>query len=77
MSAKIGAISECSSFKIREMRPSGPAALPGLSLDSCLATPFTEMVISGMVGKHRDFGRKSSRRCFNFSGMSLVKTDWN
>ena len=48
-------------FRMRELRPSGPAALPGLNLDSCFAAPLTDMVISGMVGKLRDLGRISSR----------------
>ena len=51
--------------------------MSGFSSDNCIATPFTEMVISGMVGKHSDLGKMSSIRCFNFRGMSLVKTDWN
>ena len=49
MSERMGAISVCSSF-----RPSGPAALPGLSSDNCFATPLTDIVISDMAGKLRD-----------------------
>ena len=60
-----------------EVRPSGPAALPGLSLDSCFATPLTDMVISVMDGKLRDLGRISFRTCFNLRGIRLVKIDWN
>ena len=77
MSARIGAISVCSSFKMREVRPSGPAALPGFNLDSCFATPLTDMVISGIVGKGRDMGRINSMRWHSFKGIILVKTDWN
>ena len=77
MSARIGAISECSSFRMREVRPSGPAALPGCNLESCFATPLTDMVMEGIVGKGRDMGRKSSMRWRSFKGISLVKTDLN
>ena len=37
MSVRNGAISVCSSFRMREVRPSGPAALPGFNLESCFA----------------------------------------
>ena len=77
MSARIGAISVCSSFRMREVRPSGPAALPGFNLESCFATPLTDMVMTGIVGKGRDMGRKSSMRWRSFKGISLVKTDLN
>ena len=59
------------------MRPSGPAALPGLNLESCLAKPLTDMVMAGSVGKGRDMGRKGSMRWRSFKGISLVKTDLN
>ena len=62
---------------MREVRLSGPAALPGFSLDSCFATPFTDIVISGIARKLKDFGSESSIRCLSFRGISLVKTDWN
>ena len=74
MSARIGAISVCSSFRLG-VRPSGPAALPGFNLESCFATPLTDMVMKGIVGKGRDIGRKSSMRWRSFKGISLVKTD--
>ena len=80
MSARIEAISVCSSFRMREVRPSGPAALPGFNLESCFATPFsplTDMVMDGIVGKGREMGRKSSMRWSSFKGLSLVKTDLN
>ena len=77
MSARIGAISVCSYFKMREVRPFGPAALPGFNLDSCFATPLTDMVISGIVGKGRDMGRINSMRWHSFNGIILVKTDWH
>ena len=34
-----------------------PAALPGFNLESCFATPLTDMVMTGIVGKGRDMGR--------------------
>ena len=39
------------------MRLSGPAAFPGLSFESCLDTPLTVTLISGMIGKVRFLGR--------------------
>ena len=77
MSAKIGAISVCSSFRKREVRQSGPAALPGFNLESCFATPLTDMIMAGIVGKGRDMGRNSSMSWRSFKGISLVKTDLN
>ena len=74
MSARIGAISICSSFRMRDVRPSaGPATLPVFNLESCFATPLTDMVMTGIVGKVRDMGRTSPMRWRNFKGISLVK----
>ena len=50
MSVRMGAISLCISFRIREVRLSGPAALPGFNFESCFDTPFIEMWISGIFG---------------------------
>ena len=62
MSARMGAISLWSSFKIREERVSGPTALPGLSFESCFAIPLTVMVISCMSMRRLLYfhGRNSS-----------------
>ena len=57
MSVSIGAISLLSSLRILDVRLSGPAALPGLSFESCLDTPLTVTLISGMIGKVRFLGR--------------------
>ena len=67
----------CSSFKMREVRPSGPTALPGFNLDSCFAMPLTDMVISGTVRKRKDMGKINSMRWHSFKGIILVKTYWN
>ena len=42
LSEGIGAISLWSSFGIREVKLSGPAAFPGFTLDSCLDTPLID-----------------------------------
>ena len=77
MSVSMGAISWWSSFKIREDRLSGLAALPGFSLESCLETPLIVMLMLGIVGGLSLRGRTSSARCLSFRGTSFVKTDLN
>ena len=53
MSVRIEAISLLSSLRILDSRLSEPAAFPGLSFESCLDTPLTDFMISGIVGKLR------------------------
>ena len=71
----MGAISLWISFRIREVRLSGPAALPGFNFESCFETPFIEMWISGIFGNVLLPGRINSIKCFNLSGTSFVNTD--
>ena len=75
MSVSMGAISLWSSFRIREVRLSGPEALPGFNLESCLDTPLMVILMSGIEGNLRRRGRISSARCLSFRGTSFVKTD--
>ena len=77
MSESMGAISLWSSFRIREVKLSGPAAFPGFNLESCLDTPLIVILMSGIEGNLRLLGRISSARCLSFKGTSFVKTDWN
>ena len=57
MTVRVGAISLWSSLRILDVRLSGPAAFLGLSFESCLDTPLTVIMISGIVGKLRFLGR--------------------
>ena len=66
------AISLWSSFSNREVRLSGPAALPGLSFESCFDCPFTLKLMLDMVGEG------SIQQGVSFlEGQVLFKTDWN
>ena len=56
---------------------SGPAALLGFNLKSCLDTPETDIIMSCMEGELCFLGSMSSTRCRSFRGTSLVKTEWN
>ena len=40
---------------------SGPAAFPGLSFESCFATPLTVMIMSGIFGKLYFLGRTAQQ----------------
>ena len=71
MSVSMGATSLWSSFSILEIRLSGPAALPGLSFDSCFDTPFIVIFMLGMVWDMSLRGRNSSARGF-FSLLGLI-----
>ena len=62
---------------MREVGLSGPAALPGLSFESCFAAPLTVTRIFGITGKLSFLGRKSFTRWCNLCGTNLVNTDWN
>ena len=75
MSVRMGAISLWISFRIREVRLSGPAALPGFNFESYFETPFIEMWISGIFGNVLLRGRINSIKCFNLSGTSFVNAD--
>ena len=48
-------------FRIREFMLSGPAAFPGLSFESCFATPLTVMIMSGIFGKLYFLGRTAQQ----------------
>ena len=65
MSVRIGATSVCSSFRIRNVEPSGSAAFPGFNLDSCFDTDQVLIKIYGMTGDIILRGSSSSARCFN------------
>ena len=75
MSVRIVATSMCSSFRIQEVRPSGPAAFPRFNLVSCFVTPQVLIKISGMTGDIILRGSSSSARGFNLRGTRLVKAD--
>ena len=61
----MGATSLWSSFSNVEIRLSGPAALPGLSFDSCFDTPFIVIFMLGMVLDMSLRGRISSASFFS------------
>ena len=67
MSVRIGAISVCSSLRMQEVRPSGPAALPGFNLDSCFSTSLTDTVISALLEKKGTWDLRS----YSSKGVSL------
>ena len=65
-------------FQYSGNKVSGPAALPGLSFDSCFDTQFIVIFMLGMVWDMSFRGRISSARVFfSFIGTNFVMTDWN
>ena len=74
MSVSTGAISLRSSFRIREMRLSGPAAFPGLFLESCFDTPLAVSVMSCMIWGAVFSGKDQSIK-MNWRGTNCVNAD--